>query len=84
MQEAISATRGLSDTTSIVCVGLTGLPIAPAKVTAAVFLRCWNVAIAAPQIISLVSRRLGGVVESRGYAGRHRAWTQPISIDRGE
>lgn len=56
LQEAISATHVLPDTTVIVRVGLAGLPVAAMKVTADMFVPCSNVAIAAQQITNLVSR----------------------------
>lgn len=55
IQDAVSATRELRDRSGIVRVGLAGLPVAPAKVTPAVFVPCWNVAIAAQQITNLIS-----------------------------
>lgn len=56
MGQAISATRSLPHTIGDVRVGLTGLPVPPANVTRAVFLPCWNVAIAAQQVTGLLQR----------------------------
>jgi hypothetical protein len=56
MQEAISQTRAASGANSIVRVGLAGLPLPPSKVSAATFLPCLNVTIAAQRIARLVER----------------------------
>lgn len=56
MRQAISATRSLPRTIGDVRVGLTGLPVPSTGVTRAVFLPCWNVAIAAQQVARLVQR----------------------------
>lgn len=56
MSQAISATRSLPHSNSDVRVGLAGLPMPPTSVTPAVFLPCWNVAIAAQQVAGLVQR----------------------------
>jgi hypothetical protein len=54
MDQAIGATHSLPRTIGDVRVGLTGLPVPPANVTRAVFLPCWNVAIATQRIAGLV------------------------------
>jgi hypothetical protein len=54
MREAISATRSLPHSVGDVRVGLAGLPVPPTSVTRAVFLPCWNVAIAAQEVTAMV------------------------------
>lgn len=56
LREAVSGARALPDASGIVRVGLAGLPVAAGNVSPAVFLPCWNVAIATQQITSLVGR----------------------------
>ena len=56
LQDAVHAAHNLSNTAKVVRVGLAGLPVPPARVTPAVFLPCWNVAIAAQQVAGLVRR----------------------------
>lgn len=56
MDQAISATRSLEHNHSDVRVGLAGLPVSPTNATRAVFLPCWNVAIAAQRVAGLVLR----------------------------
>jgi hypothetical protein len=56
MQEAISEARAASGASSIVRVGLAGLPLPPPKVNAAMFLPCLNVTIAAQRIAKLTDR----------------------------
>jgi hypothetical protein len=56
MQDAISETRAGTGANGVVRVGLAGLPLPPSKVSAAVFLPCLNVAIAAQRIARLADR----------------------------
>jgi hypothetical protein len=56
MGQAISATRSLPRTIGDARVGLTGLPVPPTNVTRAVFLPCWNAAIAAQRIAMFMKR----------------------------
>jgi hypothetical protein len=56
MQEAISEAHAISIRNDTVRVGLAGLPVSPLKATAAMFLPCRNVAIAAQRIARLADR----------------------------
>ena len=56
LQDVVHAAHNLSNTAKVVRVGLAGLPVPPARVTPAVFLPCWNVAIAAQEVAGLVRR----------------------------
>jgi hypothetical protein len=56
MQEAIGEAHSVFVANDTVRVGLTGLPVSPLKATAAMFLPCRNVAIAAQRIAKLADR----------------------------
>lgn len=80
MQDAISATRALPDASNIVRVGLAGLPVAAGGVTPAVFLPCLNVAIAAQQIATFISRcaaRPQNTPISCALAAYRGSWNKP-------
>jgi hypothetical protein len=59
MQEVIGEAHSVSVANDTVRVGLAGLPVSPLKATAAMFLPCRNVAIAAQRIARLADRCKG-------------------------
>jgi hypothetical protein len=82
MQEAISEAHAISIPNDTVRVGLAGLPVSPLKATAAMFLPCRNVAIAAQRIARLADRckthpRLKADPTFCGVAVYRGSWQRP-------
>jgi len=80
LQDAVSATHALPDSTSIVRVGLAGLPVAAGSITPAVFLPCVNVAVTAQRITNLISQcaaRPQNTPISCALAAYRGSWNRP-------